>query len=127
MKQYLPGPLPDNPRNLLRRAGYGEKPGFKGQISYTRRFTNAAFPQFHLYYALKGDGIELNLHLDQKKATYSQSAHAHSADYDGQLVEQEMARIGQYISTYVNPLSQPLKKEEKPGRTKKGFWGTIFG
>lgn len=125
MKHYLPGPLPDNPRNLLRRAGYGEKPGYQGQISYTRRFTNAPFPQFHLYYALKGDGIELNLHLDQKKATYSQSAHAHSADYDGKQVEQEMARIVAFIQTYVNPLSQPLKKNEK--KSGKGFWGTLFG
>lgn len=124
MKQYIPGPLADTPRNLIRRAGYGEKPGYKGQISYTRRFTNAPYPQFHLYFELKGDGIQLNLHLDQKKATYSQSSHAHSADYDGSQVEREMARLVQFINTYTNPVNQ--ESSRKPAE-KKGFWGTIFG
>ena len=124
MKHYLPGPLADNPRNLLRRASYGEKPGYKGQISYVRRLTNHPYPQFHMYYALKNDGIQLSLHLDQKQPTYGQSAHAHSADYDGPLVEQEMARVVQTIKSYINPLNQPLKKTTEK---KKGFWSSFFG
>jgi len=51
------------------------------------------YPRFHIYGKKIGDSeFELNLHLDQKMASYEGSS-AHSGEYDGELVEKEAERI----------------------------------
>jgi len=47
---------------------------------------------------IENDGLTLSLHLDQKKPVYD-GATAHAGDYDGPVVEREMARIKQYIES----------------------------
>ena len=123
MKQFFPGPLTDTPRSIMRRIGYGETPGFKGEISYAKRIHGALFPRFHVYIAQKDGGMQVSIHLDQKAATYKGS-HAHSGEYEGPLVEREMARIAQAIQSL--PSLKPLQPTKKP-ETKKGFWGTLLG
>ena len=125
MKTLIPGPLPERGRNLMRKVGYGEKPGFKGQISYTRRVQGYDFPRFHAYLEESGDGsVQVNLHLDQKPASY-EGSHAHSGEYEGPLVEREMARIVATIKSFgaaPRPSTPPPEPEEK-----KGFWESLFG
>jgi len=75
--------LKDSPLNLLRRAGYAflRRDDATGEISFTKRVGNADYPRFHLYVKTIGDtGAQVNLHLDQKKASYS-GATAHSVEY----------------------------------------------
>ena len=51
------------------------------------------YPRFHIYGRKIADGeFELNLHLDQKMASYEGSS-AHSGEYDGELIEKEAERI----------------------------------
>lgn len=53
----------------------------------------SGYPRFHAY--VEGDALKelrVNLHLDQKQPTYGDQT-AHSGEYDGPVVEGEMARI----------------------------------
>jgi len=123
MKQFFKAPLPDNPRNVMRRLGYGETMGYKGQMSYERRIHGEKFPRYHAYFDERDGGMQINLHVDQKQATY-EGSHAHSGEYEGAVVENEMARIEQMISTMARsgPPQQPVSKPKK-----KGFFGSFFG
>ena len=114
-----------NPRELLRRCGYGELVKAKkilnnrsnldskssvpislrdklhsaqGETSYIRRMTNGEFPRFHAYIEVKGNGFQVNLHLDQKAPTYGENT-AHSGEYDGETVGLEGKRIKEIIDS----------------------------
>jgi len=92
MKIVLTG-LNDSPRNLIRRAGYGEHLDRRsGETSYSKRLGPGIFPKFHAYLAERAGGVEVSLHLDQKKPTYGMET-VHSGEYEGPLVERELARI----------------------------------
>lgn len=120
MKQFFPGPLSDNARGLIRRLGYGEHRGHEGQLSYTLRVTGELFPRYHAYIEDRDGGVQINLHVDQKGASYEGTS-AHAGEYEGSLVEGEMRRIAQFV--------QGLKTEHKPvspppsTKSDKGFWG----
>ncbi len=112
MQRIFDGPLPDHSRNLLRRAGYGELRKYTGQISYTRRVSNANFPRYHAYVEDKNGGVMVNLHIDQKEATY-EGSHAHSGEYDGLLVEREMERIEKAIRGFGKPAPNAAPAQKK--------------
>lgn len=123
MKRLLPHPLPDNPRNLLRRASYGEHLGHEAQVSYVRRMSGADYPRFHVYLEESPRGLSINLHIDQKKPSY-QGSHAHAGEYDGPLVEQELDRI---FATFAAAPPSEHNLSEAPPEKSKGFWGSLFG
>lgn len=82
-----------NPRDLIRRAGYGEWHDEEfNTISYTRKLDRGHYPRFHVYLKEESNYFEVSLHLDQKQPSYGTS-HAHSADYDGPQVTSEAQRI----------------------------------
>lgn len=89
MKLRFTGTYSMNPRQLLRRAGYSEfvDPRTR-QTSYTRRLTGGLYPRFHAYLDLLPGGFTVNLHLDQKQASYHGHT-AHSGEYEGEVVESE--------------------------------------
>ena len=90
---------PSKQRNitmLLRGAGYHHEVNRRtGAASFVRSLSGD-FPRFHIYLNEFPDGWEINLHLDQKRPTYGGS-HAHSGEYDGEVVEQETARLKQFL------------------------------
>ena len=112
---------------LIRRCGYGQiRDNKTGQISYVRRLRTDFYPRFHLY-VNSVNPLVLNLHLDQKKASY-EGFTAHSGDYDSEIVKQEAQRIYDAIllekeegeeASYTNT----TEAEENKG----GFWARIFG
>lgn len=57
------------------------------------------YPRFHIY--LKKDektgDLYFNLHLDQKKPSYK-GVHAHSGEYEGELVQEEVERIEKILA-----------------------------
>ncbi|KKR49281.1 MAG: hypothetical protein UT86_C0001G0253 [Candidatus Magasanikbacteria bacterium GW2011_GWC2_40_17] len=89
----------DYARNFLRRCGYAafEDPG-TGESSFVRRLTTEFYPRFHVYAKEDDDKLEINLHLDQKKPSYGEGSHAHSGEYDGELVETEGLRLQNEIA-----------------------------
>ena len=81
----------------MREIGYCPAPLFsKEKDSFVRGIGTGDYPRFHIYLNLKIDKLSnkiiFDLHLDQKKPVYS-GARAHSAEYEGRVVEEEAQRI----------------------------------
>ena len=83
----------DYARNFLRKCGYAafEDPRTK-ENSFVRRLTGDFYPRFHAYAEEDDDKLMIDLHLDQKHASYKGS-HKHSGEYGGELVEAEAGRL----------------------------------
>jgi hypothetical protein len=69
--------------------------------------------------------MQVNLHVDQKEASYEGTS-AHGGEYEGPLVEQEMARITQFIGSLgtpqpPQPKQPPTTPSSKPQSTSK-YW-----
>lgn len=124
MKIYLPFDFKGDLRTLIRRAGYGEfNDPNTGKTSFTKRLISDYYPRFHIYIEQDRDNkIFLSLHLDQKKPSYP-GAHAHSADYDGEAVEREAAKLQGLIKNQLDNQNQ----SPKPTENKKSFWEKLFG
>ncbi len=94
--------LKDTPLNLLRRLGYAflRRDERTGELSFARRAGAGDYPRFHIFASQneKGDAT-LNLHLDQKRASY-QGSSAHSGEYsDEGVLKAEAERIrSQFVS-----------------------------
>ena len=96
----------DKPRestvNALRRAGYSflRKDDRTGEMSFVKRVGGADYPRFHIYTKTSPKGsVEVNLHLDQKKASYEGTT-AHSGEYENEnkWLEQEAEMIKKEFS-----------------------------
>lgn len=89
---------PINIRNLLLKIGYHEHYDRKmKRSSYVSPLGSAYYPRFHIYAQEKNDGsIELDLHLDQKKASYK-GQKAHMGESDSSTVLEEGARIQRWL------------------------------
>ena len=94
MKIVFKGRLKDSPRNLLKKGGYHEAYNNKTrETSFERRVGKLSYPQFHIFVNKETRGkLVLNLHLDAKKPSYP-GFHAHSAEYEGEVVKNEAERI----------------------------------
>lgn len=94
-----------NINDIMRTIGY--KPAYfqqDGEISIVRQLSRNDYPRFHLYVKQSGQDLGFSLHLDQKKPSYLPAGrqvkgyHAHSGDYDGEVVESEAERIQQLLN-----------------------------
>jgi len=114
-----------NPDHLIRRCGYGLVRDPRAQeVSYSRRLGGGIYPRFHLYIN-SVDPLVLNLHLDQKQASY-EGYSAHSGDYDSDLVKQEAQRIYNQILIEGEKGKEEQEGEEGIGE-EKGFFARLFG
>lgn len=75
--------------NSMRKYGYAPD---RSKNAFSRPLHTSRFPRFHIYYTISEETVTLDLHLDQKQPSY-QGSHAHSGEYNGALVEAEVARI----------------------------------
>jgi len=86
MKLVFEG-LKDSPLNLLRRAGYAflRRDDATGEMSFAKSVVgNANYPRFHIYVKMIGyTHAEVNLHLDQKRASYEGTS-THSGEYSSE-------------------------------------------
>jgi predicted secreted protein len=84
----------DNLAAALRKIGYTSKRGSvkTGEISAVRVMARGGFPRFHIYAKIEGNNLYFNLHLDQKRPSYS-GVRAHSGEHESQAVKQEANRI----------------------------------
>lgn len=88
MKIAIQGLRLGNVKVFFSRLGYHvERNG-----SYSRRAGTGQFPRYHAYVDYVGDMVHINVHLDAKAASYTGTS-AHAGEYDGPLIETEMARI----------------------------------
>ena len=90
--------LSENPGRFLQRAGYGYvQDKYSGQDNFVRRLTRAHYPRFHIHFKEQDKQIIFNLHLDQKQPSYA-GAHAHNAEYEGEVVEAEIERLKSLVT-----------------------------
>ena len=68
----------------------------KQELNLIRPLERGGYPRFHLFLIITPKELSFNLHLDQRKPVYK-GAPAHSADYEGKIVEQETKRIKQLL------------------------------
>ncbi len=93
MRLIIPLPQFEQAKTMMRRAGYAEHyDRNSGETSYTRRLAGGFFPKYHVYVEERGQELSINLHLDQKQASYAGSR-MHSGEYDGELIEREIERL----------------------------------
>lgn len=128
-----------NPEQFLRRAGYGYiRDRQRDKESFVRRLGGGFYPRLHMYFSEQGEQIIFDLHLDQKQASYKGS-HMHNAEYGGQVVEQEIQRLKNIISSEDSNLENSKVKDksllEKIGEGKydnnikykeKSWWRKLF-
>lgn len=88
--------LPDTGQPVVQvLRGIGYVPFFDpntGEQSFVRRLGTYFYPRFHVYPEIVNGELLVNLHLDQKKASYP-GFRKHSGEYDGPTVEAEADRI----------------------------------
>ena len=85
--------LKDNPVQLMRQAGYSFVKGIMGEeMSFERALAANGWPRWHAYVKEDAETVSINLHLDQKRPSYAGGA-AHSGEYDGELLVEEIDRI----------------------------------
>lgn len=109
-----------DPVLVLRRAGYGQVMDRRAtEVSYNRRLGSGFYPRFHAYI----NGLVINLHLDQKQASYEGSS-AHGGEYDGDTVETEGQRIVDSMERLAKE-NQTNENASEP-QEKTGFWGRMF-
>lgn len=87
--------IKENAVSALRRCGYH----FERQCPETDEISAArildgagGFPRLHAYAKMIGNSLQVNLHLDQKRPSYS-GTKTHGGEYEGKIVEQEAERI----------------------------------
>jgi len=86
----------------MRDCGYHFLDKNEANLEYNFVRPSRSYPRFHIYLKVDGstgslqDNLIFNLHLDQKRSTY-QGTTAHSGEYDGEVVEQEVERVKQII------------------------------
>lgn len=101
MKMVVRGKLPDTHHNIMRKIGYGQVVDPRArEISYQRRLASGRYPRFHVYLGGTSNEMVIKIHIDQKKASYKGHT-AHSGEYEGPLVEEELKRIQQAITQLV--------------------------
>jgi len=105
---------------FLRQAGYTYIENRQsGQGSFVRPLTNGLYPRFHIYVDELEDGmLSINLHLDQKKASY-EGITAHSGEYDDGAVVEEGNRLKSMISGTAS--SGPARKSPEPSNPWSAF------
>lgn len=82
--------------HFFRRCGYNFHGGeLGGEQSFVRRMGHGDYPRFHAYVKIDGGALLISLHLDHKKPSYD-GEHAHNAEYEGELVLEEMYSIKEH-------------------------------
>lgn len=101
-----------NPEQFLRKSGYGYiRDRRRDQESFVRRLGGGFYPRLHMYTETHGDKVIFNLHLDQKQPSYGGS-HMHNAEYEGEVVENEIKRLKGLVTA---PQFSPYQGREEKG------------
>jgi hypothetical protein len=126
MKITIPNKLNTTPRNAMRQCGYIEIYDRRGgQISYVRGLGRGRYPRLHIYINESGDDLLLNLHIDQKQASYEGHT-SHSGEYDSEIVLREGERIKRILNKMlITPSGSKIDSDGH--KEERGFWGKLFG
>jgi hypothetical protein len=110
-----PEQIDSSPEQFILRAGYGHIVDRRRNVeSYVQRLSGGFYPRLHMYINNMPDGrIAFDLHLDQKEASYAGS-HMHNADYEGPVVETEIARLRALVRPATPGNGQQIADNRQP-------------
>ena len=79
---------------FFRRAGYHFLKRGTEELAFAKKLTEQEFPRFHAFAKIKDNQLEINIHLDHKKASHK-GVRAHSGEYgrDSKLLKEEIDRL----------------------------------
>jgi len=118
----ITAPLELKPLEIIRRSGYGLVNDRSSEVSFSRRLGRDFYPRFHAYL----NGQTINLHLDQKQASYQGYA-KHSGEYEGEAVENEAVRIKEIITKLLKEKNGvPADNYLEPIKKKRSFLSRWF-
>lgn len=110
-----------NELNIMRKAGYTHFVDPNTHTpSYVLRTSRDYYPRFHVYVEETEKTLEIDLHLDQKKPQYK-GTRAHNGEYDGPVVEREIARIAGWVKYLHNALPVRSDALETTLQPEKGI------
>lgn len=66
------------------------------EYNLVRKLNGNNYPRFHAYVKQQGYDFHFSLHLDQKAPIY-QGTHAHSGEYAGPVIDEEVERIKEIL------------------------------
>lgn len=89
------------PEELIKRCSYATWQGHEEKPSYARRLGSGLYPRFHIYLTKYDTYFELDMHLDQKQASY-EGSRSHGGEHEGVTVENEARRITGIIADIYN-------------------------
>jgi len=116
-----------NAEQFMRAAGYKYITDHRsGKESFVRQPGRNRYPRFHIYLDHQPEVVFFDLHLDQKEASYP-GAHAHNAEYDGNVVEGEIGRLKNLILQNARRSDSDIQESKEEVKEKKGFFGKLFG
>ncbi len=97
MQMSYPEAQVPNPLAVMRKAGYFE---FTDPNTHKKSFilrpTSERYPRWHLYLKHENGQVIFDLHLDQKKPSYS-GTRMHAGEYEGPTVKRELERIAKWV------------------------------
>jgi hypothetical protein len=130
MKSFIQGPLTDTPDNLMKKGGYDRHCVELGRACFHRKLNDTPFPRFHAYVSVRDNGMEIDLHLDQKNIN-RKGNHDQDWAYHGGRVEEEMKRLngvikGQNTIGHVNAPTYILDNEPQEAPKKRSFFQILF-
>lgn len=110
----------------MRQSGYARIQDRKtGQISFVRRLTGDNYPRFHIYLKDDDEKAVLNIHLDQKKASYP-GAHAHNGEYESEVVVAELERVKDFFRSNFTGKNSAGRTQNQKSQNKKSLWDRFF-
>ncbi len=105
--------LKDNIEQFLSRNGYIYIYDRHREVgSFSQPLSRNHYPRLHLYVDNNENEVILNLHLDQKQASYK-GAHMHNAEYDGEVVTAEMLRLKKLLGGEIQDSFSKKNKTKK--------------
>jgi hypothetical protein len=88
----------ENPASFFRRIGYVFLRREGEEINFVRPLARSGYPRFHAFAKLSGGDLAINIHLDQKKATYGKARRHHGEYGESEILKEETERIKNLVS-----------------------------
>lgn len=120
-------PLSKNSYTILRAAGYVPIRDRKtGKESYVLKLRETHYPRFHLYIEREDkEEIAWHLHFDQKEHGWGEKRH--DAQYDGEDVEKEVARLQRWLVHFTASSKDEDGPKDDKDKSVGGFFAKLFG
>ncbi len=132
MRRFISNTEKQTSDALMARAGYVRHCVESGRACYHRRLNDPAFPRFHALVAVRGQGIEVDLHFDALDSITHKGNHDQPWAYEGVRVDEEMRRLIQAmrgapsLGSINHPMHATGRTTVPPSKPKRSLFEILF-